>query len=60
MNEDRMKGSADQMKGGLKEGAGKITGDQKMQAEGKGDKAKGKIENAVGGIKDAAKDAFGR
>lgn len=60
MNDDRVKGSADQMKGGVKETVGKVTGDSKMEAEGKGDKAKGKVENAVGGIKDAVKDAVDR
>jgi uncharacterized protein YjbJ (UPF0337 family) len=43
----------DQAKGSLKDAAGKITGDSKLQAEGKMDKAKGKVENAVGGMKDS-------
>jgi uncharacterized protein YjbJ (UPF0337 family) len=60
MNEDRAKGSAEQVKGGVKETVGNVTGDQKMQAEGKGDKAKGKLQNAVGGVKDAVKDAVDR
>jgi uncharacterized protein YjbJ (UPF0337 family) len=60
MNDDRVKGSADQMKGGVKETVGNLTGDAKLQAEGKGDKAKGKLENAVGGVKDAVKDAVDR
>lgn len=51
--EDRVSGSGKQMGGKLKEGVGKLTGDQKLQAEGKGDKAKGKVQNAVGGVKDA-------
>jgi uncharacterized protein YjbJ (UPF0337 family) len=55
MDKDRMKGSASNMGGKIKEGAGKATGDQKLQAEGKGDQAKGKIRNAAGGIKDALK-----
>ena len=33
-------------------------GDHKLQAEGKADKAKGKIKNAVGGIKDTVRDAL--
>lgn len=44
------------MKGDVKEGTGKLTGDSKLQSEGKADKAdkaEGKIQNAVGGIKDA-------
>ena len=53
MDHDRMKGMADEAKGGLKDAAGRMTGDSKLQAEGKTDKAKGKIENAVGGVKDS-------
>ena len=53
MNEDRVDGSMKKMKGDLKEGAGKLTGDSKLEAEGKADKVGGKIQNAVGGIKDA-------
>jgi uncharacterized protein YjbJ (UPF0337 family) len=52
-DKDRIKGSANQAKGAVKEVAGKVTGDAKLEAEGKGDKVKGKIQNAVGGIKDA-------
>ena len=37
----------------MKEVAGKATGDAKLESEGKADKAKGKIRNAIGGIKDA-------
>lgn len=53
MDDDRVEGSMKKMKGDLKEGVGKLTGDSKLQAEGKGDKVGGKIQNAVGGIKDA-------
>ena len=52
MDKDRIKGSAEQAKGELKEVAGKITGDAKLESEGKADKAAGKIRNAVSGIKD--------
>ena len=53
MDKDRLEGSAKQAKGGIKEVAGKVTGDAKLEAEGKSDKAAGKVQNAVGGIKDA-------
>ena len=33
--------------------AGKITGDAKLEAEGKSDKVAGKVQNAVGGLKDS-------
>jgi len=57
MDKDRIKGSADQAKGAIKETAGKLTGDAKLKAEGKSDKLKGKVENAIGGAKDAVRDA---
>jgi uncharacterized protein YjbJ (UPF0337 family) len=60
MDKDRIKGSADQAKGAMKDTAGKVTGDQKLQAEGKADKVKGKIENAVGGAKDTMRDHMNR
>jgi uncharacterized protein YjbJ (UPF0337 family) len=52
MDKDRIEGSAQQAKGALKKVAGKITGDAKLQADGKADQAAGKIKNAVGGLKD--------
>ena len=52
MHKDRVKGSAQQVKGKVKEVVGKVTGDAKLEGEGKVDKAGGKIRNAIGGIKD--------
>jgi uncharacterized protein YjbJ (UPF0337 family) len=53
MNKDRVDGAVGKAKGGLKDTAGKVTGDSKLQAEGKADKLSGSIKNAVGGVKDA-------
>jgi uncharacterized protein YjbJ (UPF0337 family) len=53
MDKDRIEGSARQAKGAVKDTVGKVTGDSKLQGEGKADKAAGKIQNAVGGVKDA-------
>ena len=53
VDKDRIKGSAEYAKGKVKEVAGKLTGDSKLQSEGLGDQVKGKIRNAVGGVKDA-------
>jgi uncharacterized protein YjbJ (UPF0337 family) len=50
MDKDRIKGSAQQAKGAIKEVAGKVTGDTKLEAEGKADKVAGKVQNAVGGL----------
>ena len=58
-DKDRVEGSAKNMGGKLKEGLGNVTGDSKMQTEGKADQGEGKIQNAVGGIKDKAKEIFG-
>ncbi len=55
---DRVEGAAKNLGGNIKEGAGKLTGDSKLQAEGKADQAKGKMQNAVGGAKDTVRDAF--
>jgi uncharacterized protein YjbJ (UPF0337 family) len=52
MDKDRVKGSVRQAKGALKEVVGKVTGDAKLEAEGKSDKIAGKAQNAVGGLKD--------
>jgi len=43
-------------KGAVKESAGKIFGDKKLEAEGKADKAAGKMQNAIGGSKDAVRE----
>ena len=53
MDKDRIKGSAEQAKGAVKEVAGKILGDKKLETEGKTDKAAGQVQNAIGGLKDA-------
>jgi len=46
MDKNRAKGSATNLGGKVKEGAGKLTGDSKLQSEGKLDQAKGKAQNA--------------
>jgi uncharacterized protein YjbJ (UPF0337 family) len=55
VDKDRIKGSVKQGKGKIKEVAGKATGDAKLESEGKGDQVKGKVQNVIGGIKDAVK-----
>ena len=49
--------AADKAKGAVKDTVGKMTGDTKMQAEGKMDKAKGTARNIAGDVKDGARDA---
>jgi uncharacterized protein YjbJ (UPF0337 family) len=55
MDKDRIKGSAEQAKGAVKETTGKLFGDKKLETEGKADKVAGKVQNAVGGLKDAVR-----
>jgi uncharacterized protein YjbJ (UPF0337 family) len=55
MDKDRMKGSTTSVGGKAKEAAGNLTGDSKLQGEGKMDQAKGKVQSAIGGMKDAIK-----
>lgn len=57
MDKDRVIGSAKVVKGKAKVALGKAIGDSKLQSEGQADKVEGKIQNAVGGIKDAIRDA---
>jgi uncharacterized protein YjbJ (UPF0337 family) len=53
VDKDRIKGSAKQVGGKAKEIAGKVTGDTKTENEGKADQLTGKVQNTVGGMKDA-------
>ena len=55
-DQDRIEGSAKNIGGKMKEGLGKMTGDSKLQAEGKADQVEGKVQNAVGGVKDSLRD----
>jgi uncharacterized protein YjbJ (UPF0337 family) len=52
---DRVVGSAKKIKGSIKEVAGKAASDAKLEAGGKADKIEGKVQNAVGGLKDILK-----
>ena len=55
MDKDRIAGSAKQVKGVVKEVVGKAVGDTKLESEGKADKIEGKVQNAIGGLKDTLK-----
>lgn len=57
IDDDRTEGSAKQLGGEMKEGAGKLFGDSKMKHEGQADQAEGKLQNAWGSVKDEARDA---
>jgi uncharacterized protein YjbJ (UPF0337 family) len=58
MDKDRITGAAKQAKGAIKEAAGKISGDSKLETEGKADRVEGKVQNSFGGMKDKAREAL--
>lgn len=53
---DRIEGAAKQAGGSIKEGIGKLTGDEKLKAKGRTEKVEGKVQNTVGGIKDTVRE----
>ena len=55
MDKDRIEGSAKEAKGAVKQAIGKAVGDAKLESDGKADKMEGKVQNAIGGLKDAVK-----
>jgi uncharacterized protein YjbJ (UPF0337 family) len=50
-------GTADKVKGAVKEAVGKVTGDKRTEAEGKTDQVKGKVKNAADDVAEKAKGA---
>ena len=57
MNKDQVKGRVEQAKGSVKEAAGKVVGNEKLEAEGKVDKAAGKTQATYGDAKEKVKGA---
>jgi uncharacterized protein YjbJ (UPF0337 family) len=55
IDKDRVVGSAKEIKGTVKQAVGKAVGDAKLESEGNADKVEGKVQNAMGGIKDTLK-----
>jgi uncharacterized protein YjbJ (UPF0337 family) len=58
MDKEHVKGAADKVVGKIKEVAGHVTGDKKLETEGKIDQAKGAIHDKVGDAKDAGRQAI--
>ena len=56
MDKDRVKGAKNQATGSIKEAIGKVTGDPETEAEGKAQKAGGKVQREAGKAKDAVRD----
>ena len=55
MHKDQVEGAGKQVKGAMKDAAGKATGDVGMQVEGKLDKTAGQVQSAMGKAKDDAR-----
>jgi len=52
---DKIQHGAEEAKGKLKEGTGKATGNERLEAEGHGDQAKANVKQAGDDVKDAFK-----
>ncbi|MGH3800003.1 MAG: CsbD family protein [Pseudonocardiaceae bacterium] len=58
--QDKIKNTAEVLKGKAKEAAGKTTGNEQLEAEGKLDQGKGDLKQAGEKVRDAGKDVFGK
>jgi uncharacterized protein YjbJ (UPF0337 family) len=54
---DKASGMGNEAMGKIKQGVGKVTGDDEMRAEGAGQELKGKGQQALGDAKEGIKDA---
>jgi uncharacterized protein YjbJ (UPF0337 family) len=53
--DDKIDNKAEELGGKLKEGVGRATGDEELQAQGEGDQAKSNLKQAGEKVKDAFK-----
>jgi uncharacterized protein YjbJ (UPF0337 family) len=60
MDNEHAKGAVDKIVGKTKEVAGHVTGNAKLETEGKVQQVKGAMHNAAGNAKDAAEDLVDR
>lgn len=54
---DKAKGLANELAGNVKQAAGKVSNDPKLNAEGKAQERKGEVQQAVGKVKGALGDS---
>ncbi len=55
MDKDRIIGVGKQLAGAAKEALGKLTGDAKLQVDGKAEQVAGRAQNLAGSVKDTLK-----
>lgn len=60
MSKNRVEGAVEKGVGAMKEAAGKATSNERLQAEGVAQKAKGDIKNKIGKAQDKIGDAIKR
>lgn len=56
MNKNTVDGTLKQVKGSVKEALGKVTGNDRLEAEGATEKVEGKVQEGAGKAQQAAKD----
>jgi uncharacterized protein YjbJ (UPF0337 family) len=57
INKDQVKGRVEEAKGSIKEGTGKLVGDEMLEAKGNIQKNLGKVQAKVGDVKQDLKDS---
>ncbi|GAA0764961.1 CsbD family protein [Ideonella azotifigens] len=60
MNKDQVQGRVEDVKGKIKEAAGKAVGNDRLKNEGRVDQVAGKTQATVGDAKEKVKDAIDR
>jgi len=60
MDKDRIAGGVKKVNGTVKEKVGKALGDAKTAAEGKREKDEGRVQTAIGHVKDAVREIAGK
>lgn len=60
MDLDRIEGAGHEVKGAVKEAAGKVTGDKKTEVKGKVEKNFGTVQREIGEAKDEVRDELKR
>ena len=58
--DDKIDNKAENVGGKAKEGVGRATGDERLEAEGRGDQASSEVKQAGEKVKDAAKKIVGK
>jgi uncharacterized protein YjbJ (UPF0337 family) len=54
-NDDKIRNTAEDLRGKAKEGVGKLTGNERLESEGRADQSKADLKQAGENVKDAFK-----